>query len=85
MGKVRESWKQQERKAPSRPAVGQTVFLSSALAAQELACSVELSEPLVSARHLSYLLVKEPSQLETKEQQVLALLLQERKLTWPIA
>jgi transposase len=49
-------------------------------ASQEPSCSVELTEPLASARQLSYLFVKDPSRLPAKDQQVLAFIQQEREI-----
>jgi transposase len=49
-------------------------------ATQELICSLELTEPLASARQLSYLFVKDPSRLQAKDQQVLAFIQQDREI-----
>ncbi len=55
-------------------------------ASQELICSLELTEPLASARQLSYLFVKDPSRLQAKDQQVLAFIRAAiGRLNWPIA
>ncbi len=80
LGKVGESWKQREGTEPQRHSAPDDALSLSALPPQELTSSIGLSEPLASARHLSYLLVKEPSQLETKEQHMLAFLLQEQEI-----
>lgn len=80
LGKVGESWKQREANASQDASIGEDVPPSPSPLAQTLTSSIALSEPLASARHLSYLLVKEPSQLEAKEQQVLAFLLQEQEI-----
>jgi hypothetical protein len=45
-----------------------------------LISSVELEEPLASARQLSYLFVKNPARLEAKDQQLLAFLQQEKEI-----
>ena len=47
---------------------------------EELISSVELEEPLASARQLSYLFVKNPARLEAKDQQLLAFLQQEKEI-----
>src|SRR5207245_1581458 len=47
---------------------------------QEPNCPVELTEPLASARQLSYLFVKDPSRLQAKDQQVLAFIQQEKEI-----
>ena len=49
-------------------------------ASQELICTVKLTEPLASARQLSYLFVKDPSRLHAKDQQVLAFIQQEKEI-----
>lgn len=47
---------------------------------EEMLSTVELREPLASARQLSYLFIKDPSHLEAKDQQMLAFLQQEKEI-----
>ncbi len=47
---------------------------------EEFTSTVELTEPLASARQLSYLFVKNPAHLGTKDQQMLAFIKQEKEL-----
>ena len=47
---------------------------------EELYSIVELREPLASARQPSYLFVKNPAHLETRDQQMLAFIQQEKEL-----
>jgi transposase len=60
----------EEVKEPARLSVHQ----------EETDSTIELSEPLASARQLSYLFVKDLAHLETKSQQMLAFIRQEKEL-----
>jgi transposase len=80
LGKVGDDWKQREGKEPQRASAGEGGKQSPVPATEDLTSTVELPEPLASARQLSYLLVKDPSHLETKDQQVLAFIQQEKEI-----
>lgn len=74
-----ESWKQAEGKESPATSLDRKPVQASTPSAK-VASSVELAEPLVSARRLSYLFVKERSRLEEKDQQVLAFIQQEKEI-----
>lgn len=76
-----DDWKQAEAKEgnASLPREEKEPNLLS-VPRQELNSTVELAEPLPSARQLSYLFVKDPAHLETKDQHMLAFIQQEKEL-----
>jgi transposase len=77
---AQDGWSQRVEKESSRTSVGEDGNPSSEPSASELSSTVELTERLSSARQLSYLLVKDPSRLKTKEQQAVAFIQQEREI-----
>ncbi len=77
---AQDDWDQRVGKEPQRTSVGEERKSAPVAAAQDLISSVELTEPPASARQLSYLFVKDPTRLESKDQQVLAFIQQEKEI-----
>ncbi len=80
LGKVGDTWERSGGNQAPGPSVREEGTPVLDPSAEALTSSVELAEPLASARQLSYLLVKDPERLETREQQALAVLQQEPEL-----
>ncbi len=77
---AQDGWSQRVEKESARTSVGEDGNPSSVPEASELTSTIELTERLSSARQLSYLLVKDPSRLKTKEHQALAFIQQEQEI-----
>jgi transposase len=77
---AQDGWSQRVEKESASTSVGEDRNPSSVPEASELTSTIELTERLSSARQLSYLLVKDPSRLKTKEQQALACIQQEQEI-----
>jgi transposase len=77
---AQDGWSQRVEKESASTSVGEDGNPSSVPEAWELTSTIELTERLSSARQLSYLLVKDPSRLKTKEQQALACIQQEQEI-----
>jgi hypothetical protein len=76
-----DDWKQAEAKeAQALPADEERGTKLAPLHQEDWISTVELTEPLASARQLSYLLVKASPRLTTKDQQMLAFIQQEREI-----
>ncbi len=76
-----DDWKQPEAKESHALSGGEERRSALVSTQQEgLISSVELEEPLASARQLSYLFVKNPAHLEAKDQQLLAFIQQEKEI-----
>jgi transposase len=78
--RFQEDWGQRGAKDAPSTAAGSKREPMLALGAQEGIAPVELTVPLASARQLSYLFVKDPAHLETKDHQMLAFIRQEQEL-----
>jgi transposase len=75
-----DDWNHPVAKEPQSTLISEEEKPVPVPASQELICSSELTEPLASARQLSYLFVKDPSRLQAKDQQVLAFIQQDREI-----
>src|SRR6202043_919629 len=76
-----DDWKQAEAQEVNASLPGEEKEPKLLTVPQEkLNSTVKLTEPLASARQLSYLFVKDPAHLETKDQQMLAFIQQEKEL-----
>jgi transposase len=75
-----DNWDHPVEKEPQSNSASEEVQPAPVPASQELLGTVELTEPLASARQLSYLFVKDPSRLQAKDQQVLAFLKQDKEI-----
>jgi transposase len=76
-----DDWKQAEvKEAQALPADEERGTKLVPLHPEDLISTVELTEPLASARQLSYLFVKASTRLTTKDQQMLAFIQQEREI-----
>ena len=75
-----EDWDQPAKPESENQQTGSEENAGPVLPAQEVRELIDLEEPLASARQLSYLFVKDPSHLETKDQRALAFIQQEKEI-----
>ena len=78
MRQFQDDWKQAE--AQALPTDEERGTKLRPLHQEDVSSTVELTEPLASARQLSYLLVKYSTRLTTTDQQMLAFIQQEREI-----
>jgi hypothetical protein len=79
--RFQEGWDQTQEKENSKSSADpESNPVHNATQPGAMGSTLELTEPLVSARQLSYLFVKDLSRLEAKDQQVLAFIQQEKEI-----
>jgi transposase len=75
--RAQDNWDQQKEKEAQFAEEEKPALIPTS---QKQPLTIELTEPLASARQLSYLLVKDPLHLEIKDQRVLAFIQQEKEI-----
>jgi len=75
-----DNWDHPVEKEPQSTSAREEGQPAPVPASRDLIYTVELTEPLASARQLSYLFVKDPSHLQAKDQQVLAFIQQDKEI-----